>query len=63
MKNRTILKLSRHNKNKEIEFELQYLGSLSVRQRFTLMFKKTKEMISLLERHGHRRAFKIIKRS
>jgi hypothetical protein len=58
-----ILKLNRHNSTKEIEFELRFLKSLSVRQRFELMFKKTKEMINLLERSGHRRPFEIIKRT
>ncbi|MDP2943758.1 MAG: hypothetical protein Q8N49_00570 [Candidatus Omnitrophota bacterium] len=59
---RSILKLNRHNPKKEIEFELRYLQSLSVRKRFEMMFKKTKEIISLLEKSGHRRPFEIIKR-
>ena len=58
-----ILKLKRHNADKEIEFELRYLASLSVSQRFRMMFVKTKEMLDLLERHGHRRSFKVIKRT
>ncbi len=58
-----ILKLKRHNENKEIEFELRYLKSLSVRQRFELMVKKTKEMLGLLEQSGYRRPFEIIKRA
>lgn len=47
MKTAQILKLNRHNSRKEIEFELKYLRSLSVRQRFEMMFKKTKEIINL----------------
>jgi hypothetical protein len=58
-----ILKLNRHNVKKEIEFELKFLRSLSVKQRFALMLKKTKEMLSLLEKSGHRRPFEIIKRT
>jgi hypothetical protein len=58
-----ILKLKRHNIKKEIEFELKFLKSLSVRQRFELMFKKTKEMVILLKKHGHRRTFEIVKRT
>lgn len=58
-----ILKLNRHNAEKEREFELQFLKSLSVKQRFEMMLKKTKEMVSLLEKSGHRRPFKIIKRT
>lgn len=61
--NEKVLKLNRHNAKKEIEFELEYLKSLSVRQRFELMFKKTKEIVELLERSGHRKPFKIIKRT
>jgi len=60
---KTILKLNRHNTKKEIEFELRFLKSLSVRERFEMMFKKTKEILSLLEKSGHRRPFEIIKRT
>lgn len=58
-----ILKLRCHNEKKEIDFELKYLKSLSVKQRFNLMMRKTKEMIDLLEKSGHRRAFEVIKRA
>ena len=57
-----ILKLSRHNPKKEIEFELDFLTSLSRRERFEMMFKKTKEMVNLLEKSGYRKTFEIIKR-
>lgn len=59
----SVLKLRRHNEKKEIEFELRYLKSLSVRERFEMMMKKTREMLNLLEQSGHRKAFKIIKRA
>jgi len=52
-----ILKLNKHDAKKEMEFELKYLKSLSVKKRFEIMFKKTKEMINLLARHGHRKPF------
>ena len=58
-----ILKLNRHNAKKEIDFEVRYLKSLSVKDRFEMMFKKTKEMLDLLGKHGNRRSFKIIKRA
>ena len=57
-----ILKLNRHNPKKEIEFELRFLKSLSVRERFEMMFRKTKEMVELLEKNGHRKPIEIIKR-
>jgi hypothetical protein len=58
-----VLKLDEHNEEKEIEFELSYLLSLTVQERFLLMFKKTRELIDLLERNGHRRPDQIIKRT
>ncbi|MDD4893787.1 MAG: hypothetical protein PHW54_00535 [Candidatus Omnitrophica bacterium] len=58
-----ILKLNGHNEKKEIDFELKYLRSLSVKQRFILMVKKTGEIVALLEKHGHRRPFEVIKRA
>ena len=59
----SILKLKRHNRKKEIEFELRFLKSLSIRQRFKMMLQKTREMLNLLEKNGHRRPFEIIKRT
>ncbi len=60
---KSILKIKGHNEKKEILFELTYLLSLSTRQRFEMMSKKTKEMISLLVKSGHRKPFEIIKRT
>jgi len=69
-----ILKLDRHNEDKEIEFELDYLKSLTTRQRFQMMSRKTQEMLSLLSppqgiprtaagrRNEHRKTTEIIKR-
>lgn len=59
---RHILKLKRHNRNKEIDFELDYLSSLTKNERFQMMLKKSKEMRGLLEKSGYRRPFEIIKR-
>jgi hypothetical protein len=58
----TILKLDKHNEEKEIEFELDYLTSLTTRQRFELMFGKTREMQRLLKRNNHRKTTEVIKR-
>ena len=57
-----ILKLDKHNEEKEIEFELDYLTSLTTQQRFELMFRKTKEMLNLHKRNERRKTTKIIKR-
>ena len=57
-----ILKLDENDEEKEIEFELDYLTSLTTAQRFELMFRKTREMRSLLKRNERRKATEIIKR-
>ncbi|HUU16722.1 MAG TPA: hypothetical protein VMW72_06200 [Sedimentisphaerales bacterium] len=57
-----ILKLDRHDEDKEIDFELDYLTSLTTSQRFELMFTKTREMLRLLKKDGRRRTTEIIKR-
>lgn len=57
-----ILKLDKHNEKKEILFELKYQLSLSTRQRFEMMLKKSKEIKDLLKKSGHRKPFGIIKR-
>lgn len=57
-----ILKLTKHNEKKEIDFELDFLLSLSVEQRFQMMFKKSKEIRQLLGKNGYRKTTQIIKR-
>jgi hypothetical protein len=49
-----ILILKNSNEKKEIEFELKYLSSLSLGQRFMLMINKTQELKNNLEKNGHR---------
>ncbi|MCG2676906.1 hypothetical protein L6386_01515 [bacterium] len=58
-----ILKLDEDKPDKELEFELNFLQSLTTKQRFQMMFQKTKEMLDLLEKSGHRRPSQIIKRT
>lgn len=58
-----ILKLRRHNENKEIEFELKYLGSLTTKQRFQMMVRKSREMFNILNRHGYRKTAQVTKRT
>ncbi len=45
-----VLKLDRHNEKRELTFELRFQTSLTTRQRFEMMFKKTEEMRKLLEK-------------
>lgn len=61
--NMVILKLNEHDEDREIEFELDYLASLTTRQRFQIMFAKTREMLSLLKKpNANRKVTEIIKR-
>jgi hypothetical protein len=58
-----ILKLDKHDEDKEIEFELKYLASLTTRQRFELMFEKTQQLRSLNKKqYANRKTTQIIKR-
>jgi hypothetical protein len=57
-----ILKLDKHDEDKEIEFELDYLTSLTTSQRFEMMFTKIREMLRLLKKDKHRKTTEIIKR-
>jgi hypothetical protein len=58
----SILKLSEDNESKELEFELEYLRSLSFEERMTMMRKKSKEMLKQLVELGYRKPFEIVKR-
>jgi len=63
MKKNTILKLTESDEEKEIQFELDYLSSLSIHERFQLMLNRNRELLDILEKNGHRRSPKIIKRT
>ena len=58
-----VLKLRRHDERAEIQFELDYLTSLTTRERFELMLRKSREMARLLRRHGSRRTTQVTKRT
>jgi len=58
-----VLKLEKDDERKEIEFELDYLTSLTTQQRFQMMIQKSREMVLLLRRNGHRKSTQIIKRT
>ena len=58
-----VLKLEKDDENREIEFELRYLKSLTTRERFLLMQKKSEEMKKMLRKRGHRKSAEIVKRS
>jgi hypothetical protein len=58
-----VLKLEKTNESQEIEFELDYLTSLTTRQRFQLMLQKSREMALLLKRNGRRKSTQVVKRT
>ncbi len=59
----SVLKLHKDNEKEEISFELKFQMSLTTRQRFEMMFKKTEEIKRLLEKSGHRKSFEVVKRT
>lgn len=56
-----ILVLKEPDEKREVEFELNYLSSLSIKQRFLLMQNKSRELIFNLVENGHRKTPQIIK--
>ena len=58
-----ILKLSGDDEEKELEFELNYLSSLTFEERLKMMRQKSREMLKQMIDHGYRRSFEIIKRT
>jgi len=58
-----ILKLDYDDESREIEFELRYLKSLTIKERFLLMIRKSEEMKKLTRNRGHRKSSEIIKRT
>jgi len=57
-----ILKLDHDDPEREMRFEIDYLLSLSVQDRFRMMIQRSDEMKRTLLRHGHRRPSEIVKR-
>jgi len=51
------------DEERELEFELDYLATLTVEQRFEMMFRRSRQLQEMLEQHGHQRPFEIVKRS
>ncbi len=62
-KHGSILKLSQADEEKELEFELNYLASLTFEERLQMMKQKSREMLRQMVEHGHRRPFEILKRT
>jgi hypothetical protein len=57
-----ILKTDKDEPEKELEFELRYQKSLTTQERFTLMIKRSRQILETLIAHGYRKPFEIVKR-
>jgi hypothetical protein len=62
LEKRGVLVLRQDDEKREIDFELDYLASLSAQARFALMLDKSLELKTNMEKNGHRTAPAIIKR-
>ena len=58
-----VLKLEKDDEQREIEFELDYLMSLTTQQRFQMMTQKSREMLLLLRRNEHGKSTQVVKRT
>ena len=58
-----VLKLIDHDEKEEIRFELSFLESLTIQERFQMMEEKNQLIIKLLESNGHRKTAGVFKRS
>jgi hypothetical protein len=58
-----VLKLKNDDERQEINFELDYLTSLTTQQRFHMMAQKSREMILMLRKKGHRKSTQVVKRT
>lgn len=58
-----VLKLTVDDEEKELEFELDYLSSLTFEERLKMVREKSREMLKQMINHGHRKPFEIIKRT
>ena len=57
-----ILKLKEDDPQRELEFELDYLATLTTEQRFRLMVERSRQFMQIMIRHGHRKPAEIVKR-
>lgn len=58
-----VLKLDEPDPDRELEFELAWLRSLTTQERFELMFRRSREIAEVMLKHGHRKPVEVIKRA
>jgi hypothetical protein len=57
-----VLKFKEHDEKHEVEFELEFLKSLTVQQRFEMLEEKNQFIKSFLYKENDRKATKVTKR-
>jgi hypothetical protein len=60
---RTILKLSDGDEEQELQFDLEYLRSLTVEQRFEAVLSQSEIVVQMLLDRGHLKPAEIVKRA
>ena len=55
--------LDEQDEEHELEFELDYLATLTTQQRFEMMFRRSREFKEMLEQYEPRRPAEIVKRA
>lgn len=58
-----ILKLAEDDEEKELQFELDYLATLSTAERLAKLLDLRKYVITIMKQHGHRGSPKVVKRT
>ncbi|MBU1297619.1 MAG: hypothetical protein KKF20_06740 [Bacteroidetes bacterium] len=63
MSNKTMILVLDHDDDEaELDFELKFQGTLTVEQRYEMMFRRSLEISKMLEANGYKKPFEIIKR-
>lgn len=57
-----ILKLDADDDERELEFDLEHLRSLTIEQRFEMVLAQSEIVAQILLDRGHRKPFEIVKR-
>ncbi len=63
MKKTSILKLKEHDEKREMEFELEFLKSLTIQQRFEMLEERNLFLKSLLYKNDDRKTTTITQRT
>ena len=58
-----VLKQKKDNENEEIDFEISFLKSLTTKERFYMMLKKSEEIKQMMRKHGYGKSTEVIKRT